>query len=789
MASAWPGFSEMVLTVPDALTRVDADIPLDIAAVLGCAVRTGVGAVLNTAQVQEGESVLVLGLGGVGQSIVMGAKLASAGVVVVSDPVAARREAALELGADVAIDPNAEDVVERTREVTSGRGADYAFDAVGSGALVQTGFDATTPGGATVIVGVGADSTFSVPLGQMVVQEKRILGSLIGSSLVHRDVPRFLELWRAGRLDLDRLITGRRPIEEINDGLRRHGCRSRAANRGLVRVTATDATTGRLDMTETMSYEQARRDVELAVPLHFNFTTDVIDSWAARSPDDLALVAVAADESVRHHTIADISREAARAASLLHQQGVRQGDRVFVLLPRVADWYAAMLGCFKIGAVPIPGTTQLTSHDIEYRLQTAAATAAIVHVDSADRVDAIADNCPDLTVKLAVGGSRSGWTPFATEVEPMTSSVKTRSDDPLLIYFTSGTTALPKMVLHTQASLGIGHELTARYWHDLRPGDLHWTVSDFGWAKAAWGKLFGAWRLGAAMFLWDIVGKPDYDLMMRMIGTHRITSFCAPPTIYRSLVQMDLGAYDWSSLRHCTAAGEPLNPEVISVWKGATARTIYDGYGQTETVCLVANYPWMEVRPGSMGRPMPGFDVDVVDDDGNRLGPDEEGHIAVRTDPRPVGLFREYWLDEERTASVFQNGWYYTGDKATRDPDGYFWFVGRSDDVILSAGYRIGPFEVESALLEHVACMETAVIGKPDVQRGEVVKAFVVLADGFTPSQALATELQDHVKSVTAPYKYPREIEFVIDLPKTISGKIRRVELREREAAASLEKE
>ena len=537
-------------------------------------------------------------------------------------------------------------------------------------------------------------------------------------------------------------------------------------------------------MTETMSYETARRDVQLPVPEYFNFTADVIGGWAARAPEDLALVAVAADETVRRFTVREISEEAARAATLLRQLGVEKGDRVLVLLPRVAEWYAAMLGCFKIGAVPIPGTTQLTSHDIEYRLQTATAKAAVVHVDSADRVDAVANHCPSLTVKLAVGGSVNGWADFDTPVDEPIASEPTRSDDALLIYFTSGTTAQPKMVLHTQASLGIGHELTARYWHDLRPGDLHWTVSDFGWAKAAWGKLFGAWRLGVPMFLWNIVGKPDYDRMIRMIAEHGITSFCAPPTIYRSLVQMDLAAYDWSTLRHCTAAGEPLNPEVIAVWGASTGITIYDGYGQTETVCLVANYPWMEVRPGSMGRPMPGFDVDIVDDDGNRLKADQEGHIAVRTEPRPVGLFREYWLDEERTASVFRHGWYYTGDKATKDRDGYFWFVGRSDDVILSAGYRIGPFEVESALLEHPACMEAAVIGKPDTQRGEVVKAFVVLTEGYAPSDSLVIDLQDHVKSVTAPYKYPREIAFVEELPKTVSGKIRRVELRQQESAS-----
>jgi acetyl-CoA synthetase/medium-chain acyl-CoA synthetase len=536
-------------------------------------------------------------------------------------------------------------------------------------------------------------------------------------------------------------------------------------------------------MTQTMTYEQARRHPSLEVPEFFNFTRDVIDAWAKDAPTDRALIAVGADDSVRRFSIGDISAAADRAAGLLRKHGVGAGDRVFLQLPRIPEWYAAILGCFKLGAVPIPGTTQLTSHDIEYRLQSSSAIAAIVDGETAPRVDDVARNCPSLTVRFLVGdGQREGWTDFGEAAEPLGDAANTRATDPLLIYFTSGTTAHPKMVLHTQASLGIGHELTARYWHSLSPGDLHWTVSDFGWAKAAWGKLFGAWRLRAGMFLWNIVGKPDYDKMMRLIGDHEITSFCAPPTIYRSLVQMSLGDYDWSSLKHCTAAGEPLNPEVISAWREATGLTIYDGYGQTETVCLVANYPWMEVRPGSMGRPMPGFDVDVVDDDGNRLAAGEEGHIAVHTNPRPVGLFREYWLDEARTNAVFRNDWYFTGDKATKDDDGYFWFVGRSDDVILSAGYRIGPFEVESALIEHPACVEAAVIGVPDPQRGEIVKAYVILADGAQASDDLVEELQAHVKKVTAPYKYPREIEFVTELPKTVSGKIRRVELRAREA-------
>ncbi|HIE21762.1 MAG TPA: acyl-CoA synthetase, partial [Acidimicrobiia bacterium] len=386
--------------------------------------------------------------------------------------------------------------------------------------------------------------------------------------------------------------------------------------------------------------------------------------------------------------------------------------------------------------------------------------------------------------RVLVGGKADGWVDFDAETVARANrtvdAVRTRSDDPLLVYFTSGTTAHPKMVLHTHASYGIGHDVTARFWHDLTPDDLHWTLSDTGWAKAAWGKLFGQWRIGAAVLMWNAPGKPDFDRMLRIIGEQGVTSFCAPPTVFRAFAQLDLDAYDWGPLRHTTSAGEPLNPEVIAVWKEATGLDIYDGYGQTETTVLVANYPCLEVRPGSMGKPAPGFDVQIVDDDGNILPPDEEGHIAVRTSPRPVGLFQEYWRDPRQTAEAFRHGWYYTGDRAYVDDDGYIWFVGRADDVILSAAYRIGPFEVESALIEHEAVAEAAVVGKPDPDRGQIVKAFLILAPGYQPSDELAREIQNHVKAVTAPYKYPREIEFVEELPKTISGKIRRIELRQK---------
>src|SRR6266516_4078256 len=542
-------------------------------------------------------------------------------------------------------------------------------------------------------------------------------------------------------------------------------------------------------------YLQTRASFRLEVPEVYNYARDVVDAWAAREPGKLALLAVGPDGGdPRRFSFADLAASSNRAANFLAARGLRKGDRVFVMLPRNPEWYDVVLGCIKLGAVPVPGTTLLTARDIAYRLERAGATAAVTDAEGVSKVDVAAEPLGlEPLERLWVGDPEAGdavpqgWSSWASGLEEASERPPdvepTRADDPLLIYFTSGTVAYPKMVLHTQASLGIGHQITARFWQDLKPSDLHWTLSDFGWAKAAWGKLFGPWALGAANFLWALRGKPDFDLMLRLIGRHGVSTFCAPPTVYRGLVQLDLGAYDWSGLRHCVSAGEPLNPEVIKVWRDATGLTIYDGYGQTETVNLLANYRCMPVRPGSMGKPAPGFDVCVVD--GDVLGPRQEGHVAVRVKPeRPVGLFREYWRDPEATAGAFRGDWYYTGDRAEVDEDGYFWFVGRSDDVIISSAYRIGPFEVESALVEHVAVAEAAVVGKPDPDRGQIVKAFVILAPGHTGSEALVLELQDHCKRVSAPYKYPREIEFVDELPKTISGKIRRVELREREGSS-----
>ncbi len=533
-------------------------------------------------------------------------------------------------------------------------------------------------------------------------------------------------------------------------------------------------------------YEETRRTFRLQVPDDFNFTRDVVDGWVARKPWKTALVAVdQAGDNRLEFTFADLSRASNRVTNALDGLGVDRGDRAFVMLPRIPEWYELLLGMARQGSVPMPGTVQLSAKDIEYRVNASEATVAVTDPEGAAKVEEVLDRCPSLKHLVVVGERPGGrWRSYADLVERASDATpedrRTSKDDPLLIYFTSGTVAYPKMVLPTHASYGAGHEITARFWQDLTDQDLHWTVSDTGWAKAAWGKLFGQWRVGAGVFLWDQRGKLDPELALRVLERSGVTTFCAPPTLFRALVQLRLGEFDLSRVRHSVSAGEPLNPEVIKVWGEATGTTIYDGYGQTETVNIVANFPCLPVKPGSMGRPTPTHDVDVVDDDGNRLGPGEEGHIALRVEPdRPVGLMKEYWRDPDATAAAFRNGWYFTGDRATRDEDGYLWFVGRNDDVIISASYRIGPFEVESALVEHPAVAESAVVGKPDPERTQIVKAYVILAPGFDPSPELIRELQEHCKRVTAPYKYPREIEFVAELPKTVSGKIRRVDLRE----------
>ncbi|MEZ5738417.1 MAG: AMP-binding protein, partial [Burkholderiaceae bacterium] len=443
--------------------------------------------------------------------------------------------------------------------------------------------------------------------------------------------------------------------------------------------------------------------------------------------------------------------------------------------------------CCKAGVVAMPGTNLLTAKDIEYRINRAGARLAIVTADGAARVDQIRAKCPTLEILIVIGGQREGWVDYHAACAAASPQfgrdrvAPSRSTDLMLIYFTSGTTAMPKMVPRNHG-YALAHAVTGRYWMDLRKGDIHWTLSDTGWGKAAWGMLYGPWQMGATNILYD-GGAFDADLHLKLVKRLGVTTFCAPPTVYRMFAQLDLASYDLGTIRHSMSAGEPLNPEVIKIWKEATGGLIYDGYGQTETVCVVANYPCLPVRAGSMGKPVPGIEVDVVDDEGKPVANDEIGQIAIRvTDPHPVGLFDGYWHDEAATAKSFHHGWYYTGDTATRDADGYFWFVGRADDIISSAGYRISPFEVESTLLEHPAVAESAVVAVPDALRGQIVKAFIVLAGGYKASDALTAEIQEFVKTNTAPYKYPRQIEYRDALPKTISGKIQRVVLRAEDA-------
>jgi acetyl-CoA synthetase/medium-chain acyl-CoA synthetase len=512
----------------------------------------------------------------------------------------------------------------------------------------------------------------------------------------------------------------------------------------------------------------------------FNFTRDVLEKWSDKTPHSLALWWTNESGSEqRKFTFAQISRDARKAACLFAESGIQKGDRVLLILPRLPQWWQAMLGLIRLGAIPIPGTPLLTPRDIAYRIDAANVRAVITDSTGAAKIE----NFPGVRI-LVGGGDQSGWINFDAALPQANENFdppQTRADDPGIIYFTSGTTGHPKMVLHTQASYGLGHRATGELWLDLKPTDVHWNLSDTGWAKAAWSSFYAPWQMGACVFAIDARGKFDAAAVLNTLQNFPITTWCAPPTALRLMVREDLSNWKFPHLRHCVSAGEPLNPEVIEAWKRATTLMIYEGYGQTESIVLIANVrsSGREVRIGSMGHAMPGYDVQILSPDLQIQPPNTPGEVAVRVHPnRPMGLFKEYWNNPDENAARFKGDWYLTGDVAQRDADGYFWFVGRADDVIKSSGYRIGPFEVESALIEHPAVLEAAVVGIPDETRGQLVKAFIVLCKTARASDELKQELQDHCKRVTAPYKYPREIEFVEELPKTISGKIRRVQLR-----------
>ncbi|MBN2599000.1 MAG: AMP-binding protein [Candidatus Thermoplasmatota archaeon] len=532
-------------------------------------------------------------------------------------------------------------------------------------------------------------------------------------------------------------------------------------------------------------YEELYKTFSWKVPTYYNFGFDVVDQWA-EDRTKLALISIdRTGEKARYHTFYDLKVQSNQFANVLRKLRVKKGDRVLVILQSIPEWYIALIGMFKLGVVPMPGTVLLTAKDIEYRVNRSEACMIITDLDHADRVEAVQKNCKTLNHIMLLDGKRDGWLNYTEEMRHASRELsqkeigKTRADEPLLIYFTSGTTGYPKMVLHTH-SYPLGHEVTAKFAQALTKCDLHWTVSETGWAKAAWGKLFGQMIVGAAIIQWETPGRFDADGLLRAMEKYGVTTFCAPPTVYRMLIQMDLSQYKLK-LRHCMSAGEPLNPEVIRVWKDAYGREIYDFFGQTETVCVLSNYSFMPIKYGSVGKPTPGHDVRIVDDDANELKTNEVGNIALYIgDIRPPGLFKEYWKDPDIMKRSFKKNYYFTGDQGYKDQDGYFWFVGRDDDIIKSSGYRIGPFEVESALIEHDAVAECAVVGAPDPEgvRGIVVKAYVVLTKGYKPSETLTKELQEHVKKVTAPYKYPRIIEYMDELPKTISGKILRRDLR-----------
>ena len=534
------------------------------------------------------------------------------------------------------------------------------------------------------------------------------------------------------------------------------------------------------------SYEDFKAAYKVSVPEGFNFAFDVVDKTAAASPVKTAMVWCndAGDERV--FSFADMRDLSGRAANFFKKAGVRKGDPVMLILKRRYEFWYCLLGLHRLGAIAIPATHLLTAKDIVYRNRAADIKMIVSVNDPAvlEHVEAAEKDSPSLKLKALVGGSRPGWLDFDKELlaQPAgfprpADAAGTRNSDISIMYFTSGTTGYPKMVQH-DFNYPLGHIVTAKFWQNVSEADLHLTLADTGWAKAMWGKIYGQWLAGAAVMTYDMDRFVPARLL-EVMSRFKVTSFCAPPTVFRYLIKEDLKKYDLSALRYCTIAGEPLNPEVYQRFLDLTGIKLMEGYGQTEMTVVVANFPWMQPKPGSMGKPAPGYDLDVVDADGKSCELGETGEIVLRLErERPLGMYRGYYRDEALTAKAFAGGVYHTGDTAWRDEDGYYWFVGRTDDMIKSSGYRIGPFEVESALLEHPAVLECAVTGVPDPDRGLAVKATVVLAKGYTPSDDLVRELQEHVKKVTAPYKYPRAIEFAPELPKTISGKIRRVEIR-----------
>lgn len=550
-----------------------------------------------------------------------------------------------------------------------------------------------------------------------------------------------------------------------------------------------------LTQTSFTSEEDYKRNLHFKIPENFNFAYDVMDAWAEECPDKLALLWTSERGEEVRATFAELKDQTDRTAAYFQSLGIGHGDKVMLILKRHYQWWLSMLALHKLGAVAIPATHMLTKHDIVYRDQRASVKAIVCANDEyvTSQILAAMPDSPTVKVLVAVNSLsqqgkavpegfhdwRQEWPKAPRFVRP--EHVNT-NEDTMLIYFTSGTSGEPKMVAHDYL-YALGHLTTGVFWHNLTPDSIHLTVADTGWGKAVWGKLYGQWLAGATVFVYDHE-KFTAEKIMRQIEKYRVTSFCAPPTIYRFMILEDFTKYDLSSLEYCTTAGEALNPSVAETFHQLTGIQLMEGFGQTETTMTLGTFPWMKPKPGSMGKPNAQYDVRLLRADGTECEEGEKGEICIRVgDEKPIGLFKGYYRDPELTKEAWHDGIYHTGDMAWRDQDGYYWFEGRADDVIKSSGYRIGPFEVESALMTHPAVVECAITGVPDDIRGMVVKATVVLAKEWKDraGDVLIKELQNHVKRETAPYKYPRIIEFVDELPKTISGKIRRVEIRDKD--------
>ena len=542
-----------------------------------------------------------------------------------------------------------------------------------------------------------------------------------------------------------------------------------------------------LNKTEFKTQEDFKENFRVKVSDDFNFGYDVIDAWARAVPEKEALLWVNDKGEVKHVTYGAFKNITDQCAAFFQGIGIGKGDRVMLILKRRVEWWYAMVALHKIGAVAIPATHMLTEKDIIYRCHMAGITCIIScgdpivlgHVQKARRFSPMLRHCISIG-PIVPNGFYDFWRGLQ-EASPLEKIKRNKVTDNFLLYFTSGTTGEPKMVMHDY-SYPLAHIITAKYWHNLDESSLHLTLADTGWGKAAWGKFYGQMIVGATVFIYDFEGHFIPSDLLKIMQDYKVTSFCAPPTIYRFLIREDITAYNLSSLKWCTTAGESLNPSVFEEWEKKTGITVREAYGQTETTMVVGTYPWVTPRPGAMGVCNPQYDIDVVDEKGNHVKPMEQGELVIKVDNgKPLGLFKKYYRNEEMTEQRIVDGRYHTGDVVYYDEDGYLWFVSRIDDVIKTSGYRVGPFEVESALMTHPAVLECAITAVPDEIRGQIVKATIVLTEEYKDkaSESLVKELQAHVKKETAPYKYPRIIEFIDELPKTISGKVRRAAIRQ----------